>query len=800
MFKSFSQNANDLELIDIEQYTIFRNNNEFCIRIGKTKTKKYFVIQAQYEINDSIDSFQTKLTLNNLKEKSKYFSVASNVDEIYTIFKNLFEINEVIVKDIINKNYLKLVFNFQKKDLEINLLYRKNETNIFFQKKYPSIDEIDIEENLNINEIQHNEIIRDKKEDSEQKDKQNKEEEENGNNENFKEDNVEEDKNNLNEIKNEDKEIEKEDTKEDNNKNSIDNDNNANQNEKENENQIKKEITDNNNEIINNNENTEERDNDDKYKTNIEENNNCININETNNENSEREKVIIVNDGNINCNLLNTELNEKEEKIDDNKNIEKEQNKDKSEDSNNNFNINELLEKIKNLEEENKKLKEKVLEISFIEDKLKKSEKEKEKLKIELQQLKNSINVPSLNKKKSLNNKIQMEKPNNNENNIERQKTALFQSRLDIYQTNKNKNITQKKNIIKQEKKDVIQENYHQNNKDTTNIKSKPPINLKIYKTITQSSYIPCSIDNTFAAFSSLNNELLLVYATKMKSIECFDLVKNKFHKTILNAHNGEILTIRHYCPKIMNKDLILSGSNGDYAVKIWEVETWSCIFNISKIYEKGNMYSVCILFDEFQNENFIFTSSDADFIKIYDFDGKFIKNINKTNTNENYFIDTFYDRKDYKYYLISGEMRTVKSYELNTHQLFRIYCDNNSFCEHISAFIYRQDGITKLVESEFFGSIRVWDFHSGNLIKKIEICRRIPLVSMCLWNENYLLVSCVDNTIKLVDFKNYALIKSFAGHNNEVCTIKKIIHPSFEECLISQGLYNDQIKLWINE
>ena len=702
--------------------------------------------------------------------------------------------------------------------MEINLLYRKNETNIFFQKKYPSIDEIDIEENLNINEIQHTEIIREKKEESKQIDKQNKEEEENGNNENFKEDNLEEDKINLNEIKNdykemekedkeiekEDKEIEKEDTKEDtkedNNKNNTYNDNNINQNEKENENQIKKEVTDNNNDIINNNQNIEEKDNDDKYKTNIEENNNCININDNNNENNEKEKVIIVNDGNINSNLLNTELIEKEDQIDEDKNIEKEQNKDKREDSNNKFNINELLEKIKNLEEENKKLKEKVLEISFIEDKLKKSEKEKEKLKIELQQLKNSINVPSLNKKKTLDNKIQIEKPYNNENNIERQKTALFQARLDIYQINTNKNITEKKNNIKQNKKDVIQENSHQNNKETTNFKSKPPINLKIYKTITQSSYIPCSIDNTFAAFSSLNSELLLVYATKMKSIECFDLVKNKFHKTILNAHNGEILTIRHYCPKIMNKDLILSGANGDYSVKIWEVETWACIFNISKIYEKGNMYSICILFDEFQNENYIFTSSDADFIKIYDFDGKFLKNINKTNTTENYFIDTFYDRKDYKYYLISGEMRTVKSYELNTHQLFRIYCDNNSVCEHVSAFIYTQEGITKLIESEFFGLIRVWDFHSGNLIKKIDICRRIPLVSMCLWNENYLLVSCVDNTIKLVDFKNYALIKSFSGHNNEVCTIKKIIHPSFEECLISQGLYNDQIKLWINE
>ena len=233
--------------------------------------------------------------------------------------------------------------------------------------------------------------------------------------------------------------------------------------------------------------------------------------------------------------------------------------------------------------------------------------------------------------------------------------------------------------------------------------------------------------------------------------------------------------------------------------MKIWDLETWSCKFNINKIYEKGIMYSVCILFDEYQKESFIFTSSDSDYIKMWSMDEKFIKNISKTNINEKYFIDTYYDNKEYKYYLISGEMRCIKAYELNLNQLFRTYIDNNSYSEHVSAFIYNKGDVTRLVESEFYGTVRIWNFHTGNIIQKIDVCRRIPLVSLCLWNENYLLVSCVDNTIKLVDFKNFALIKSLTGHNNEVCTIKKIVHPTYGECLISQGLANEQIKMWTN-
>lgn len=761
MFKSFRQDGNDLELIDEEQFTLFKDKIEIGIKIGKTKTKKYLVIQAQYDNNKEIDCFQTKLTVNNLKEKSKHFNVASNIDESFILLVNLFEINEVWVKDILNKNYLKLVFNFQKKELEMNLPYKKNEKNIFIHRSqtveepfnYKNMN-LNIDDNININEIEKGEKIDEIKEkeninNDAEKEKSNEIEKKEGEINNIIDNRIIKINENKNEI---------------NNKNKI---TQTNESEEDNNNIV--------NNILNNNE----------EKIIQEKNNNSNIINEESNEkNKENYNIIINND-------KNNEDNEKENvKMNI---IIKNNNKDII----NNCNINKLLEKIKNLEEENKKLKEennelkqKLLENDFNKDKLKKSEKEKENLKRELQKLKNNLN--QTNNFDNRQNKIS--------SNDLRQQSIILPSKNDLKINSKN---------IQKETKDIEEiENILINNIGDEQIEmnltkkkfeSKSPINLKIHKTITHSSYLPYSLDNTFDVFTSLKDELLLVYSTKIKSIECFDLIKHKFHKTILNAHNGEILTIRHYCPKYLNKDMILSGSNGDYSVKIWDIETWSCIFNINKIYEKGNMFSICILFDEFQKESFVFTSSNSDYIKMWDMNGKFIKNISKTNINEIFFIDTYYDDKEYKYYLISGEMKCVKSYELNLNQLFKTYIDNNSCSEHVSAFIYNQGDIARLVESEFYGTVRIWNFHTGNIIQKIDICRRTPLVSLCLWNENYLLVSCVDNTIKLVDFKNYALIKSFTGHNNEVCTIKKIIHPTYGECLFSQGLANEQIKMWIN-
>ena len=69
MFKSFLKGEIDSELVDPIIYKLSKDNKEILIRLGKSKTKKYLVIQAQYEYNKSIDFFQTKLTVNNLKEK-----------------------------------------------------------------------------------------------------------------------------------------------------------------------------------------------------------------------------------------------------------------------------------------------------------------------------------------------------------------------------------------------------------------------------------------------------------------------------------------------------------------------------------------------------------------------------------------------------------------------------------------------------------------------------------------------------------------------------------------------------------
>ena len=100
------------------------------------------------------------------------------------------------------------------------------------------------------------------------------------------------------------------------------------------------------------------------------------------------------------------------------------------------------------------------------------------------------------------------------------------------------------------------------------------------------------------------------------------------------------------------------------------------------------------------------------------------------------------------------------------------------------------------LVESSYDGNIRIWDFHSAFLLKKIKVSNE-RLREICMWNKEYIFVGCDDKTIKPIQLNNGTIIKELLGHINKVLSIKKFIHPKYGKCIISQA-YNDSIKLWI--
>ena len=188
--------------------------------------------------------------------------------------------------------------------------------------------------------------------------------------------------------------------------------------------------------------------------------------------------------------------------------------------------------------------------------------------------------------------------------------------------------------------------------------------------------------------------------------------------------------------------------------------------------------------------------------IKVFDFNGKKIKEINDSKDNT-IFIDSYYDNKVSENFIITGNIGHAKSYDYTNNKIYHTYIDikdkDKENRDHDSLIINDKEDIIKLIDSCEDGNIRIWDFHKGLLLKKIKI-KKCDLHGICLWNKDYLFVATNnEQKIILIDLKTGIIIKYLIGHNKRVLTIKKIIHPKYGECLISQNHKDSEIKLWFN-
>ena len=345
-------------------------------------------------------------------------------------------------------------------------------------------------------------------------------------------------------------------------------------------------------------------------------------------------------------------------------------------------------------------------------------------------------------------------------------------------------------------------------NKLTKIKERKSPINIKISSDIIKNSFANYSYESSFIVFKSINNQLELAYTTKEKSLIIYDINSKKELFKPGERHNNHITNIKHIYDKINKMDIVMTISKKDNNIKIWNVTDQKKENEDIIAYEKNFLYSACFLQD--MNEIKILTSNGKNLqayqtnenfenMKLFNLKGELIKEINDTN-DCTYFVDIYYDKNSSKIFILTGNYNYVKSYIYETNETVSLYhkyyeCNNGI---HPSVIINTFERKIKLIESCEDGIIRIWGFHSGDFIRKINTDNN-NLYGICLWNENYIFVGSKDQNIKLIDLKNGLIIKNLEGHNGRIISFKKIILSDNTEQLYSQGL-DGKIKLWINK
>ena len=327
-------------------------------------------------------------------------------------------------------------------------------------------------------------------------------------------------------------------------------------------------------------------------------------------------------------------------------------------------------------------------------------------------------------------------------------------------------------------------------------------INIELVEYLIKEVYCLLDKDNVFSIFYSVNEILYLVYSKGDFSIIFYDVINKIKIVEIKKAHKSYIIEIRHCLYKAKKTDLILSISEEDRNIKIWDVNNIECIFNLNP-YIKGNIRSSCFLNDINANElliissNFNYNIPDLESIKIFNLKGEEIKKLNDSK-NCTIFIDSFYDNKYHKNYIITTNQYSVISYDYDENKLYHNYRLEKYDCT--SLIIYNKDrsknDIVKIIYSTGNGFIKIFDFHTGIFLYEIKINQGY-IFSICLLDEKYLF-SCgksYNKEVKKIKDENSDME---IIHINGETTLKIIDHQIHGKCLVSKDLGGyGPIKLW---
>ena len=215
-------------------------------------------------------------------------------------------------------------------------------------------------------------------------------------------------------------------------------------------------------------------------------------------------------------------------------------------------------------------------------------------------------------------------------------------------------------------------------------------------------------------------------------------------------------------------------------------------------------------MFPNNTNDNYIITSrrnksgKDEDSetkIFLFNEDCKFIKYINNTNKNPIYYLLSWHNKENNKYYIIQFSDGKIMINSLLEEELY-FELINEFEAEHFSGSLFNKKSKDYLCSSSSNGYVNIWDLYNKKLFKSIRLkgyLENHELAHIIEWNKQFIFVADYgSNKIFIFDIENnYSIIDIKSRHKYPLKCIKKINHTIYGESFLSAA--EDQtIKLWI--
>lgn len=287
------------------------------------------------------------------------------------------------------------------------------------------------------------------------------------------------------------------------------------------------------------------------------------------------------------------------------------------------------------------------------------------------------------------------------------------------------------------------------------------------------------------------NNELYLIYPGDDFKIIIMRLKDKKKIKELIGHKEKSIRMIRHFYNPNVQKDYLISTNSN--IVKVWDLSNnYNLLYSLEIKYSENTLIYSCLLYFS-NNVNYLITSSNEnyqqDYTKLFNFsDGKFISDLEKTNTKEIYYLLLW--NKNENDYLIQCSNSQILIHNIENKKLFKILKDESNSSNHNSACLSKKGEIDYLYVSTVRGLINIWNLNNFELKGSIKYFNHY-FYHIINWSNMYLLIADKsNNSILIIDTTNDIVISVLSNiHESFVIGLKKIYHPLYGESLLSSDI-----------
>ena len=443
---------------------------------------------------------------------------------------------------------------------------------------------------------------------------------------------------------------------------------------------------------------------------------------------------------------------------------------------------------------------------------IKNNEEEKYEEKNIEPKFRNTNRIKIMNEQEGMINNIENSEMNNNINSSERTNLIKDDDQSEFSENN-----------IKINRRRITYINKNQSELEEYNNKTKVaytsiPIKLK-YKMDITTKNTSCGWNDMFEVYISyLDNKDYLASPNYTKfNIDIYLLEENK-KEASLKGHKNNIRTIRYFFHKNNNilekkeneeKNVLvqeyLISADDDKIVIVWDLLNNYEIKHLIDTNYDDDIYSCALFFNQNIEKNYIITStyctsSDiTNSTKLYSLDtGEFAYYIKESNFDNIYYLLIWLNPKNNQYYIIQFSYKKILINNLSKGN-DEIYAklSHEPENEHYSGYIYSKDKTDFLVSTCYNGFVYVWDLFAKNIVNIIDT--KIILCHVIQWSEKYAIAADYENkSFVIIDLDEKNVFNgSKNAHKLEVKCVKKIVHSTFGECLITAGRDN-AIKLWV--